>query len=263
MGYYFELFLVVATLLTGLYSLIDILWLAPKRKLAHVVKMPMLSENARSFFPILLLVLIIRSFIVEPFRIPTSSLQPSLLIGDFIFVNKFAYGLRWPLFGSAFVKVKEPKQGDITVFRYPPDPKIAYIKRVIGVPGDHIQYIDKILYINGKKIPQKWLMNTIERDNGGALISVKEYMEELPGQKHLIYKDPNKANYDFKDIVVPKGYYFMMGDNRDNSADSRFWGFVPEKNLIGKAFLVWFSWDSFAEQWKDKFRWSQMGWVNK
>lgn len=206
---------------------------------------PLLVEYARSFFPIFVIVLILRAFIVEPFRIPSASMMPTLLIGDFILVNKYDYGIRLPLTDTKIISYKEPQRGDIIVFRYPEDPSIPYIKRVIGVPGDHIEYRNKIVYINGKEMPQK-VLGTYYTDGTG----LNSWLQENLGTvKHEILENPYRnLHNNVEGITVPKGEYFVMGDNRDNSEDSRYWGFVPEKNLIGKAFLIWMNW-RFKEIW--------------
>lgn len=249
----FELILVILTALTGVVALIDILFFAKHR--AKDSTRPWYFEYSRSLFPIFVVVLIIRSFIVEPFRIPSGSLEPTLLTGDFILVNKFNYGLRLPVLGDKFVKIREPKVGDIVVFHWPANPKYDFIKRVIGVPGDHIKYQDKTLYINGKKITQKPLGYAVDTDDAGNTWTVQKFSEDLLNVKHDIYRNPMVAPYNFNDIVVPKGMYFVMGDNRDDSEDSRYWGFVPESALVGKAFLVWFSWNGNI----DRVRWGRIG----
>lgn len=247
MNFNFELILFYATLITGLIALFDILFLARKRKLtqkdAAVVKLPLIIDYARSFFPVLLIVFLLRSFLFEPFRIPSGSLEPTLLTGDFILVNKYNYGVRLPVAHKKIFATGEPARGDIMVFRWPPNPSYDFIKRVIGVPGDKISYINKQLTVNGQKIPQEFLRNSQAVNETGSEWQAQEKQEDLLGVKHYIYIDPAKPDQDFRDIVVPEGMYFVMGDNRDDSADSRFWGFVPEKNIVGKAVLVWLSWD--------------------
>jgi signal peptidase I len=251
----FELILFYAVIVSGIIALFDLIFLAKKRKQAHALqhagvvpppemKLPLLIEYAWSFFPILLLVFLLRSFLFEPFRIPSGSLEPTLQIGDFVLVNKYDYGVRLPVIHHKISQYGEPKRGDIFVFRYPPDPSVNFIKRVIGLPGDHIKYIDKVLYINGEKIPQTFIEKTtrINEDGREKAVSVKE--EDLLGVKHKIYQNIDESSDDFNDIVVPPNMYFAMGDNRDDSADSRYWGFVPENNIVGKAVLVWMSWDS-------------------
>ena len=211
-----------------------------------------LFDYSRSLFPVFLIVVVIRSFIFEPYLVPTGSLEPTVLPGDFLLVSKFSYGLRVPLTRHTFYHVNEPERGDIVVFRYPPNPSINYVKRVVGVPGDHVSYISKVLYINGKEAKQREISTKRE-----PLVysSVKEYSEDLAGVTHDILINRYDQSFDFKNVVVPEGYYFMMGDNRDNSLDSRFWGFVPEKDLVGKADLIWLS--KTPGKWD--IRWSRMG----
>lgn len=254
MNFDFERILFYATIITGVLSLLDLIFLAPRRKKRYQQKCNIISEYAYSFFPILLIVLVLRSFLFEPFRIPSGSLEPSLHVGDFILLNKYDYGLRLPIIRKEILPIGSPKRGDIMVFRWPPNPTYYFIKRVIGVPGDHISYINKELIINGQKIPQTTVPNT---EANAEYPSVIEKEENLLGIKHRIYLDPDHVTRDFKDIIVPPGMYFMMGDNRDFSADSRFFGFVPDKNIVGKAVLVWLSWDSN----KSNVRWKRFGTV--
>ena len=258
MNFNFELILFYATIITGLIALFDIFFLAPKRKQSGsggVVKLPVIIDYARSFFPVLLIVFLLRSFLFEPFRIPSGSLEPTLLMGDFILVNKYDYGMRLPVVHKKVYGEGKLERGDIVVFRWPPNTSVDFIKRVIGVPGDHISYINKELTINGKKASQELVQKTRVIDENGAEREVVEKQEDLLGISHKIYIDPAKSSRDFNDIVVPEGMYFMMGDNRDDSADSRYWGFVPDKNIIGKAVMVWMSWDSN----KTKVRWDRIG----
>ncbi len=244
MSFNFELILFYATIISGVLALIDILFLAPIRKRQARKKMPFIMDYARSFFPVLLIVFLLRSFLYEPFRIPSGSLEPTLLTGDFILVNKFDYGIRLPVIHTKVMEIGKPERGDIIVFRWPPDPSIDFIKRVIGVPGDHISYVNKVLTVNGQVVPQSDLRVATAYDELGHASQVAEKEEDLLGVKHHIYIDPQKTDKDYHDIVVPEGEYFVMGDNRDDSADSRYWGFVPEKNIVGKAVLVWMSWDN-------------------
>lgn len=244
MHFNFELILFYATLISGVLALIDILFFAPARKRKNKQKMPLIMDYARSFFPVLLLVFVLRSFLYEPFRIPSGSLEPTLLTGDFILVNKFDYGVRLPVIHKKIMNVGEPKRGDIMVFRWPPNPSIDFIKRVIGLPGDRISYVNKVLTVNGEVVPQTDLKITTAQDESGDKWQATEKEEDLLGVKHHIFIDPRKSDKEYKDIVVPAGMYFVMGDNRDDSADSRYWGFVPEENIVGKAVLVWMSWDS-------------------
>jgi len=211
--------------------------LAVFRKAIALYRDPVPVEYAKSFFPILFAVLLLRSFLFEPFQIPTGSMIPTLNVGDFIVVNKFAYGLRLPVLGTKVVPIGEPKRGDIMVFIPPHDPNY-FIKRVIGLPGDHVQYKDKTVFINGSPLPQEPV--GIIREQG-----VLHSMETVNGVTHDIYtsaSDRFPRYYDWLEpegMVIPEGHYFMMGDNRDNSSDSRYWGTVPEANIVGKAVAVW------------------------
>ena len=240
----FEIIMFYAVIITGVITLFDIIFLAPKRKKTQTTKLPLIIDNARSFFPILLLVFAVRSFAFEPFRIPSGSLKPTLLIGDFILVNKFDYGFRLPVMHTKIFSINEPQRGDIVVFREPPTETRDLIKRVIGIPGDHISYKNKVLYINGKEIPQTFeKYSTDEEDHEGPW-KVVQKEENLFGIKHRIYQIPERNSEEEFEIDVPEGKYFMMGDNRDASADSRVWGFLPEENIIGKASVIWMSYDT-------------------
>ena len=255
MNFNFELILFWGVVISGVIALFDLIFLAKKRKEAYAIKnknvakpaelkLPLIIEYAWSFFPILLLVFLLRSFLYEPFRIPSGSLEPTLQIGDFVLVNKFDYGVRLPVIHTKIHVMGEPRRGDIFVFRYPPNPSVNFIKRVIGLPGDHIKYVDKVLYVNGKEIPQTTVKETTRIDEEGRKQDIIVKQEDFFGVKHEIYQNKNQPSDNFEDIVVPAGMYFAMGDNRDDSADSRYWGFVPEQNIVGKAVLVWMSWDS-------------------
>jgi len=245
----FAFFLFAGTVITGLIWLLDSLALAPRRKNNNPHEYsgeslhgsrssrdePIVVEYSKSFFPVLLIVFLLRGFLVEPFRIPSGSMIPSLYIGDFILVNKFAYGMRMPVLNKVLFEVDKPERGDIAVFKYPRDPSVDYIKRVVGVPGDHIAYYNKVLYVNGNKIEKKRIG---EYSGPGETHTAKEYVENLSGVEHNILMIPSKPGLD-AEYIVPEGHYFMMGDNRDNSNDSRYWGVVPEKYLVGKAFMIW------------------------
>ncbi|MCP0914187.1 MULTISPECIES: signal peptidase I [Legionella] len=245
----FALMLVILTLLSGVIYLLDVLFWAKKRKPGKQASR--IVEYSRSFFPVFLIVLLLRSFLVEPFRIPSGSLEPTLLVGDFVAVNKFAYGLRLPVWEKKAISIANPKRGEIAVFRWPPDPSYDYIKRVIGVPGDKIEYRNKVLTINGQEVKQTFVEYTTDESSGKA---VAKYRENLNGIEHDIFIRPDIKATDFA-VEVPAGHYFMMGDNRDDSADSRFWGFVADEYLRGKAFIVWMSWNGK----KDTVRWSKIG----
>jgi len=199
-----------------------------------------IAENARSFFPVLLVVLVLRSFVIEPFQIPSASMVPSLEVGDYILVNKFNYGLRLPVLGTKIFEVGEPKRGDVMVF-FPPNDKRYFIKRVIGLPGDEIRYINKQLYINDELVQQTVLAEVPPLQPITQVIK-----EQLDNVDHLVHHDKRIYRGDFVTTVKP-GHYFMMGDNRDNSSDSRVWGQVPEKNIVGQAFAIWMHWQSFND----------------
>jgi signal peptidase I len=242
-------------------------------------------DYARSFFPVAFIVLVVRAFIFEPFRIPSDSMMPTLLDGDFIVVNKYAYGLRWPVLNEKFIDVGTPQRGDVVVFRYPPNPSVNYIKRLVGLPGDRVEVHDDHLVINGQ---------TVElRDSGmfedSCYAGVRLYEEKLGEHTHQVMSCRNEdglrgaplpdcdrkrlrhdyggwlcnespagardhGNYQFE--VVPEGYFLMIGDNRDNSADSREWGLVPDQNLVGKATRIWFNFDPQRSSW---FNWRRIG----
>ncbi|MFZ5594809.1 MAG: signal peptidase I [Pseudomonadota bacterium] len=208
-----------------------------------ITKEPVLVEYARSFFPIILIVLLLRSFLVEPFRIPSGSMMPTLLVGDFILVNKYAYGIRLPVINTKIIDVGEPRRGDIVVFRYPKDPSVDYIKRVVGVPGDRIGYYHKQIYVNGKPVEQSPVGTYTGVGAGLSMSGANVYRERLGDVQHDILIVSGRSSIE-GEIQVPEGQYFVMGDNRDNSNDSRFWGFVPEENLVGRAFMIWMNWDS-------------------
>jgi signal peptidase I len=255
MNFNFASLLLAATLACGLIALVD--WLFWRKKRHGNEKEPVLVEYARSFFPVLLFVLVLRSFVIEPFRIPSGSMEPTLNTGDFILVNKFTYGVRFPVTHTVLWENNKPQTGDVIVFRYPVNPNLDFIKRVVGTPGDRIEYQDKELYINGKKMDYERIGDVSFVDSNGNKVSVKEAIEDLMGVKHAIYqRDVNSRNFS---VVVPEGHYFVMGDNRDDSDDSRSWGFVPEENLVGKAFAVWLSWNSHAENWYETIRWKRIG----
>ncbi|RLA46197.1 MAG: signal peptidase I [Gammaproteobacteria bacterium] len=236
----FPLILVVLTGLAGAMWLLDRFYLSARR--GKDKPAPWFVESTAPFFPVLLIVLVVRSFLVEPFQIPSGSMIPTLEVGDFILVNKFSYGLRLPVTGTKVIDVGEPKHGDVMVF-VPPNDDRYFIKRVVGLPGDEVRFIDNYLYVNGKKMAQE---NIPEGMPGVAQppANYKVMNEELDGVEHLIRKQVETGRYgrNFL-VVVPEGHYFMVGDNRDNSHDSRAWGAVPEKNIVGKAFAIWMHWE--------------------
>ncbi len=237
---------------SGLILLYDKIVLAPQRRAkspaetqgAEVVgKPPLWVEYARSFFPIFLIVLLLRSFLVEPFRIPSGSMMPTLLIGDFILVNKFTYGIRLPILNTKLIEIGSPKRGDVVVFRYPEDLSTPFIKRVVGLPGDRIAYFDKTLWLNGKPVPQTPVGEYMGVGAGAAMTGALLRKEQLDAVEHPILLEPEQDSLPIE-TVIPDGHYFVLGDNRDNSRDSRYWGTVPEENLIGRAFMIWMNWDS-------------------
>ncbi len=262
----FPLLLVIAVAVCGVLALLDLLLLAPRRQktiatytgqvsepdqavLERLNKEPLLVEYGKSFFPVLAIVLILRSFLVEPFQIPSGSMKPTLEVGDFILVNKFAYGIRLPVLDRKVIEVGNPQRGDVMVFRYPSDPSVNYIKRVVGLPGDSVRYSqDKRLFINGQSVAEQFIA-----EEPGSLGSAMLFQEKLGSAEHQIRKEMNRYRMmPGQEWRVPQGHYFMMGDNRDNSNDSRFWndpkipkellGMVPDQNIVGKAFAVWLSW---------------------
>lgn len=249
----FDLPIVLTTLVfvTGLIWAVDAYVFAPSREKHE--KMHAIAELARGYFPVFLLVLVIRSFGFEAYRIPSQSLEPTLTVGDFVLVNKYQYGLRLPVLDIKVISVSEPERGDIMVLRYPPDPKKYYIKRVIGLPGDRVSYENKRLIINGKPVATDFVSDTVMRDMDSQSVSVREYQENLKGHPHRIYTRPSMTMQKKIEVVVPEGLYFVMGDNRDDSHDSRYFGFVPEKNIVGKATRVLFSWNK-SESITRKFR---------
>lgn len=242
MHFDFSAALVIATFLTGIIA--AIYWLIQRAKPSKVAgqKEPIIIEYSKSFFPVLLIVLVVRSFIVEPFRIPSSSMMPSLLIGDFILVNKFSYGVHLPVINTKIIEVGKPERGDVMVFRYPNKPSLDYIKRVVGLPGDKIGYFNKTLFVNGKKVEQIELGKYQAIGAGINMDQSQLRQEQLPSKAHDILIMPERPSIE-GEAVVPAGHYFMMGDNRDNSNDSRYWGTVPEANIVGKAFMIWMNWD--------------------
>jgi signal peptidase I len=208
----------------------------------------------RSCLPVLFIVTVFRSFVFEPFRIPSSSMAPTLLQGDFILTNKFIYGLKLPVWRNQIWQGSQPQRGDVIVFHWPPNQHYYFIKRIVAVPGDHLSYIKKNLIINGHRLPQKLPAHTISH-------GLTRYQENLVGLNHDIYLDYTKNVNNYYNITVPPGMYFVMGDNRDHSGDSRYWGFVPEENIVGKAVVVWLSWASDASAMSDKIRWHRMAQV--
>ena len=255
-----ELILVIGTLVTGAVWLLDKIFLRKRRTGvsrqrtrmgetgeeaepdAKAAKEPWHIETCKSFFPILLIVLILRAFVAEPFRIPSGSMMPTLLHGDFILVSKFTYGIRLPVLHAKIMDTGAPRRGDVAVFRFPVNPADDYIKRIIGLPGDRIEYRNKTVFVNDR--PMQQASNGVYRGTGSNSVMngipvFREDLEEIRHDVMITYPRYNRPIVE----VVPENHYFVMGDNRDHSSDSRSWGFVPEENLVGRAFLVWMNWD--------------------
>jgi signal peptidase I len=286
----FALLLFLATVVTGLYWLAERLYFLPQRRKAaaqleanaaerraglaakgitqvdgdvaqarqRILMQPWWLDWTAGLFPVILAVFVLRSFLFEPFKIPSGSMIPTLLVGDLILVNKFTYGIRLPVINTKLTEGTPPQRGDVMVFRYPPKPSLDYIKRVVGVPGDEVAYLNKQLTINGQPVSKVPVADFFDED---AMAYFKQFEEVLGGKRHRILNDdsrpafvpgvenfPMKQNcrYSVEGVVckVPAGHYFMMGDNRDNSLDSRYWGFVPDRNIVGKAFFVWMNFSS-------------------
>ena len=283
----FALLLFIATVVTGLYWLAERFYFLPQRHTAaqalevasaqrrldlqakgiakvdmdgdiseartKLLMQPWWLDWTAGLFPVILVVFVLRSFLFEPFKIPSGSMIPTLLIGDLILVNKFTYGVRLPVIHTKITEGNAPQRGDVMVFRYPPQPSLDYIKRVIGVPGDEVAYLNKRLTINGKEVPTKAVPDFFDESQ---VRYFKQFEEELGAKPHRVLNNTEapafvqgasnfeyrqNCTYSVEGVVckVPEGHYFMMGDNRDNSLDSRYWGFVPDKNIVGKAFFVW------------------------
>jgi signal peptidase I len=282
----FALLLFLATLVTGIYWIAERVWYLPRRRAAaadlearagqrtarlasqgiappadphigetrqRILAQPWWLDWTAGLFPVILAVFVLRSFLFEPFKIPSGSMIPTLLVGDLILVNKFTYGLRLPVLNTRLTQGTPPKRGEVMVFRYPPKPSLDYIKRVVGIPGDEVAYLNKRLTINGKPVEMTKLPDFFDPD---AMRYFKQFEETLGEKTHRFLNDddrpafvPGAEDFPFKQncrysvegviCKVPEGHYFMMGDNRDNSLDSRYWGFVPDRNIVGKAFLIW------------------------
>lgn len=247
----FALIITLLTLAAGVVWFLDRFWLRRRRRErlaageATTDEPSRPVEYARSFFPLLLIVLLFRSFLFEPFKIPSGSMIPTLLIGDFIVVAKYSYGLRLPVLNTRILETGEPQRGDVFVFRFPEDERVNYIKRVVGLPGDTVTYRNKTLLVNGEPVEQDivgpWVGEGLNRNRPGSRPQLR--METLGEVDHEILVHAERRDGPAQTWVVPKGHYFAMGDNRDQSLDSRSWGFVPEENLVGKALRIWMHWD--------------------
>jgi signal peptidase I len=245
----FATLLTLGVLVCALLMALDLLWLKPRRLLTVKQSAPWLIVQAEAIFPVLLLVLCVRSFLFEPFRIPSGSMKPGLLEGDFILVNKYAYGLRLPLLGTKVVSIGHLKRGDVVVFHAPFNISEDFIKRVVGLPGDRIEYKHKTVYINGQ--PQLQTDDGVDYDlelHGQSYTVQKKTEYFTNGISHTLFIRPHVVGQDMPAFVVPEGEYFMLGDNRDNSRDSRFWGLVKDKYIVGKAVRIWMSWDTIDKK---------------
>jgi signal peptidase I len=287
----FALLLFLATVVTGLYWLAERAYFLPRRRAAaatleaqdaqrraelaargisqvdgdvqqarqRILMQPWWLDWTAGLFPVILAVFVLRSFLFEPFKIPSGSMIPTLLVGDLILVNKYTYGIRLPVLNTKITEGTAPQRGDVMVFRYPPKPSLDYIKRVVGVPGDEVAYLNKKLTINGQPVSKQPVPDYFDED---GMAYYKQFEEVLGTKRHRILNDDNRpafipgvenfpsrenCRYSVEGVVckVPEGQYFMMGDNRDNSLDSRYWGFVPDKNIVGKAFFIWMNFGSF------------------
>ena len=254
----FALILFILCLVTGALWAVDRFHFRKQRTASG--KDPVWVEYGASFFPVILAVFVLRSFIVEPFKIPSGSMIPTLLVGDFILVNKFTYGIRLPVINQKIIPINDPQRGDVMVFRYPEDPSLDYIKRVVGVPGDKIVYQNKRLTVNGVEVP---VVKEDDYLHPERLYYSQQFKAQMGDVSFRYLNDadapaalPEVANFPHRDAciynnagvmcTVPPGHYFMMGDNRDNSRDSRVWGFVPDENIVGKAFFVWFNFNDLG-----------------
>jgi signal peptidase I len=255
----FAAVLLLAAVITGLIWLYDARW-ARKRRTSDVPE-PVVVDMARAFFPVIVVVFLIRSFWVEPFKIPSGSMKPTLLVGDFILVNKYTYGIRLPVLNRKVVEINAVRRGDVVVFRYPADPSVDYIKRVVGLPGDQVTYRGKRLTINGEQVAVQG--SGFYTDAELNYLRLPTFAEKLGDRNHQmmivpaqppvdlaqVRQFPHRGNCEYNDdgfsCTVPAGQYFMMGDNRDQSSDSRYWGFVPDDHIKGRAFLVWMNFGDF------------------
>ncbi|TVP83473.1 MAG: signal peptidase I [Thioalkalivibrio sp.] len=247
MTFSLELILVLATLVTGVIWLV---WAVLRRRLSpeRQQQMPWYVDYSRSFFPVLLIVLVLRSFVAEPFRIPSGSMMPTLLVGDFILVSKFSYGVRLPVTRTRILETGSPERGDVAVFKYPRNPAEDYIKRVVGIPGDLIEFQDRTLHVNGEPQPTEPVGTYEGVGSGRMMTGATVFREHLGEAPHEILRWERSSGMSGS-VRVPEGYYFMVGDNRDNSNDSRMWGFVSEDLLVGRALFIWLNWDYNGGHW--------------
>lgn len=257
----FPLVLFVLLVITGFVWFLDFFVLRHKREPNE--SEPWWIEYPKSFFPVILIVFSLRSFVVEPFKIPSGSMIPTLIVGDFILVNKYTYGIRLPVINKKVIELNEPKRGEVMVFRYPADPSIDYIKRVVGLPGDTVLYENKRLTINGEPVETKYESEYKYLEPGLGYVYTDFFHEFLGEESYTIITEPDvpgiqmsgvhqfpsreKCTYNMSGFicVVPEGNYLTLGDNRDSSSDSRYWGFVPEENIVGKAFMIWWNFNAF------------------
>ncbi|WP_171165886.1 signal peptidase I [Usitatibacter palustris] len=255
----FAAVLLLAAVITGLIWLWWARWARPRRG-ADAAE-PIVVDMARAFFPVILVVFVIRSFWVEPFKIPSGSMKPTLLVGDFILVNKYTYGIRLPVINKKVIDIGDVKRGDVVVFRYPVDPSVDYIKRVVGIPGDKIAYRGKRLSVNGQAVPVQTtgyytdaelnytrlptFLEKLGEKSHRMMVIASQPVVNLGEVRQFSHRDNCEYNDDGFTCTVPAGHYFMMGDNRDQSSDSRYWGFVPDDHIKGRAFLVWMNFGNF------------------
>ncbi len=271
MSFNVELLLFVALIVSGVIVLIDCVFFRKarhqevqaqdgfadlsKKKQKEALQAPMLADWAYAFLPVLVIVILFRSFFYEPFRVPTGSMLPTIQLNDFLLVNKYAYGIHLPLSNKKITKGSAPKRGDIAVFPSPPNPNVSYVKTVVAVAGDKVSYINKHLYVNGKPLKRSLVDQAyIDVSPVEGAYTVDHYKEHIGTSVHDVYNTKNSASVSFYNIVVPKGKVFAMGDNRDHSGDSRYFGFVDSDTITGRADYIWFSWDSQHS----KVRWDRL-----